>query len=205
MRQFTYLTIIVVAFLTVGCDHENKRPQTDDDLASWSDGIAKEAIVDFVSRTTTKGNADFIPVADRIAVFDNDGTLWCEQPLYFQLAFAIDRIKIMAPDHPEWRSQQPYKALLEGDLKTALAGGEHAILEIVMTTHAGMTTDEFTQTVKTWINTAKHPVSGRLYKEMTYKPMLELLEFLRTNGYKAARQSADYRGVAGAVRTPVCG
>ena len=153
-------------------------------LESWNNGVSKNAIIDFVKRTTTEGSADFIPVADRIACFDNDGTLWSEQPVYFQLAFAIDRVKALVPEHPEWKMQQPFKALLEGDLKAVMAGGEHALLEIVMATHAGMTTEEFSKIVKDWISTAKHPGTGRLYKDMTYKPMIELLNFLRTHGYK---------------------
>ena len=155
-----------------------------DFLASWNESAVKSAIINFITRTTTSGSKDFIPVADRIACFDNDGTLWCEQPMYFQLAFAIDRVKALAPEHPEWNNKQPFKALLEGDMKTALAGGEHAILDIVMATHAGMTTDEFSAIVKDWIATAKHPISGKLYKDMTYRPMVELLEYLRANNYK---------------------
>ncbi len=122
--------------------------------------------------------------ADRIATFDNDGTLWSEQPLYFQLAFAIDRIQEMAPDHPEWKDQQPYKALLEGDVKTALAEGEHAILEIIIATHAGMSTERFNRTVSEWLESATHPKTGKPYNEMIYQPMLELLDYLRANGYK---------------------
>lgn len=155
-----------------------------DPLPSWKDGETKRAIIEYISRTTTEGSADFIPVADRIATFDNDGTLWSEQPVYFQLAFAIDRIKAMAPEHPEWRTRQPFKALLEGDLKTALAGGERAIMEIVMTTHAGMTTDEFSKTVSDWMSTATHPKTGKHYNEMIYRPMAELLQYLRLNDYK---------------------
>lgn len=192
MKKSIYLTFSIFLILSYACSGDKKgklltegnRTSETDILASWNEGNAKAAIIDFVTRTTTEGNADFIHVADRIAVFDNDGTLWCEQPLYFQLAFAIDRVKVMAADHPEWKAKQPFKALLEGDLKTALSGGEHAILEVVMNTHAGMSTDEFTQIVKDWINIARHPKTGKLYKEMTYQPMLELLEYLREMGYK---------------------
>lgn len=155
-----------------------------DPLPSWNDSDSKTAIIEFVSKTTEKGGADFIPVADRIACFDNDGTLWSEQPMYFQLAFAIDRIKAMAPEHPEWVTTQPYQALLEGDMETVMAGGEHALLEIVMTTHAGMSTDEFASTVKTWLATATHPKTGKRYNEMIYQPMLELLDYLRANEFK---------------------
>lgn len=192
MKKSLFLAFSIFLILSYTCSGgkkgkvftEDNQPSETDILSSWNEGNAKAVIIDFVTRTTTEGNTDFIPVDDRIAVFDNDGTLWCEQPLYFQLAFAIDRVKDMAADHPEWKAKQPFKALLEGDLKTALSGGEHAILEVVMTTHAGMSTDEFTQIVKDWINTARHPKTGKLYKEMTYKPMVELLEFLRAKGFK---------------------
>jgi phosphoglycolate phosphatase-like HAD superfamily hydrolase len=162
----------------------NSEPVATDPLPSWNDGASKKAIVDFVTKTTKEGSADFIPVADRIACFDNDGCLWAEQPMYFQLAFAIDRAKALAPEHPEWKSKQPFKALLEGDMKTVLAGGEKALMEIVMIAHAGMTTDEFEKTVKDWMATATHPKSGKHYNEMIYQPMVELLNYLRANGYK---------------------
>ena len=155
-----------------------------DALPSWRDGPAKQAIVRFVEEVTKKGGTAFIPPAERIAVFDNDGTLWVEQPMYVQLAFALDRIKALAPAHPEWRDKQPFKAAIEGDLKTVAAGGEHALLELVMATHAGMTTDEFAQTVEDWLSKAKHPRFNRAYTELVYQPMLELLAYLRTNGFK---------------------
>jgi hypothetical protein len=155
-----------------------------DPLPSWNERAEKQAIINFVTKTTKEGNADFVPVTDRIACFDNDGTLWTEMPLPFQLFFVIDRIKAMAPKHPEWKNTQPYKGILEGDLKAALAGGEKALGEMIMTTHAGMTTDEFDKTVKEWMATATHPKTGRHYNEMVYQPMLELLSYLRANGYK---------------------
>ena len=153
-------------------------------LPSWNDGSSKKAIIDFITKTTKEGGADFIPVIDRIACFDNDGTLWSEQPMYFQLAFAIDRVKAMAPEHPEWKTTQPFKALLEGDMKTVMTGGEKALFQIIMATHAGMTTDEFETSVKDWMATAKHPKTGRHYNEMIYQPMIELLNYLRANKYK---------------------
>jgi haloacid dehalogenase-like hydrolase len=155
-----------------------------DPLPSWHDGKTKQAIISFVTQVTTPGGTGFVPAPERIAVFDNDGTLWSEQPMYVQLAFALDRVKALAPEHPEWKTQQPFKAVLEGDLKTVLAGGEHALLELVMATHAGNTTEAFAQVVKDWIATAKHPKTGRRYTEMVYQPMLELLEYLRGNGFK---------------------
>src|SRR6478672_4108680 len=126
-------------------------------LPSWNDGAAKKSIIDFVEKVTKEGSPDFVPVAERIATFDNDGTLWAEQPIYFQLAFALDRVKALAPKHPEWKTQEPFVSLLNGDVKGARAGGEKAILEIVMATHAGMTTEEFETIVRDWIGTAKHP------------------------------------------------
>jgi len=155
-----------------------------DPLASWNDNAAKQSVVAFVERVTDEGSPDFVPVEERIATFDNDGTLWSEQPYYFQLAFALDRVKAMAPDHPEWKTKQPFKGVLEGDLKAVMAGGKKSLIEIVAATHAGMTADEFEQIVTDWISTAKHPKTGRLYKEMIYQPMLELLTYLRANGFK---------------------
>lgn len=155
-----------------------------DPLPSWNDGSAKKSIISFVTKTTKEGSNEFIPVNERIACFDNDGTLWSEQPVYFQLFFMADRIKALAPLHPEWTEKQPFKAVLEGDLKTALAGGNQAFSEMLMATHAGVTTDEFEKTVENWVDTARHPISHRLYTEMVFQPMLELLSYLRANGYK---------------------
>jgi len=153
-------------------------------LPSWNDGAAKSSITDFVARVTKQGGPDYVAPAERIATFDNDGTLWAERPMYVQLAFALDRVKALAPLHPEWEEKQPFKAALEGDLKSVFTGGEHAILELVMASHAGMTTEEFKSTVQDWIATARHPKTGRHYTEMVYQPMLELLAYLRANGFK---------------------
>ena len=155
-----------------------------DPLPSWNEGATKAAIVGFVGKVTKSGSPEFVPEPERIATFDNDGTLWAEQPMYFQLLFALDRIKALAPKHPEWKTKEPFASLLKGDVSKALAGGDKAIAEIVMATHAGMTTTEFEQIVKDWIGTAKHPKTGRLYTEMVYQPMLELLAYLRANGFK---------------------
>jgi hypothetical protein len=155
-----------------------------DPLSSWNDGPAKKAIIDFVQATTDKSNPKFVPPVERIATFDNDGTLWVEQPMYFQFLFALDRVRALAPTHPEWKDKEPFASLLKGDLKGALAGGERAMLEIVMVTHAGMSTEDFEQIVKDWLATAKHPKTKRPYTEMVYQPMIELLTYLRANGFK---------------------
>jgi len=155
-----------------------------DPLPSWNDGAARRSIVAFVEKVTTPGSAEFVPVAERIAVFDNDGTLWGEQPLPVQLFFALDRVRALAPANPEWKTREPFAAILAGDPKAGLAGGEHALLELVMATHAGMTTVEFEQIVKEWISTARHPKTGELFTERVYQPMLELLAYLRANGFK---------------------
>jgi len=155
-----------------------------DRLPSWNEGKAKQSIIAFVEKVTTPGSPNFVPVPDRIATFDNDGTLWCEQPMPVQLYFALDRVKALAPQHPEWKTKEPFASILKGKVKTALAGGNHALLELVMATHTGMTTAEFTQIVKDWIATAKHPKTGKLYTETIYQPMKELLGYLRANGFK---------------------
>jgi phosphoserine phosphatase len=155
-----------------------------DPLPSWNDGARKSAILEFVGRVTKEGGRDFVPPAERITTFDNDGTLWAEQPMYFQVFFALDRVKALAPQHPEWKTTQPFKAALEGDMKTLAASGEKGLLTLVMATHAGMTTVEFEKIVKDWIGTAKHPVTQKPYTAMVYQPMLELLAYLRANGFK---------------------
>jgi len=189
--NYANLMFIAIILLIFSCNHQPKNgtPATEvaastDPLPSWNEGNVKQSIIGFVKNSIDSTSKGFIPVADRIACFDNDGTLWSEQPMYFQLAFVIDRVKAMAPKHPEWKTTQPFKALLEGDMKTVMAGGEKALMQIVMTTHSGMTTGEFDQAVKEWINTATHPGTKKLYKEMVYQPMLELLDYLRANGYK---------------------
>lgn len=156
----------------------------EDPLPSWSDGIAKKSIVDFVETVTKVGSPDFVPIAERIAVFDNDGTLWSEQPLPVQFYFAVDRVRILSQQHPEWKTQEPFASLLRGDFQAALAGGDHAIMELFAVTHTGMTTDEFTQIVKDWIATAIHPTTGKRFLDMTYQPMLEVLAYFRANGFK---------------------
>jgi phosphoglycolate phosphatase-like HAD superfamily hydrolase len=155
-----------------------------DSLPSWNDTGPKKSIVTFVEQVTREGSPNFVPVGERIATFDNDGTLWIEKPMYVQLAFALDRVKAMAPEYPEWKEQEPFKSVLEGDLNAVLAGGEHALLKLVMVSHAGMTTEAFAQVVQGWLATAKHPRFNRHYTELVYQPMLELLTYLRANGFK---------------------
>jgi len=184
---FTVL-IVTLGLVTIGC-----APQADveptleveiDPLPSWNEGTAKQSIVDFVARVSDPASPDFVPEAERVATFDNDGTLWSEQPAYFQLLFAIDRVKALAPEHPEWKTKQPFKAVLDGDMEALAAAGEHGLIEIVAATHAGMTTAEFEAVASDWIAIAKHPTTGRPYTEMVYQPMLELLDYLRANGFK---------------------
>ena len=155
-----------------------------DPLPSWNEGNTKQAIINYVNEVTTEGSTNFIPVGDRIATFDNDGNLWSEQPAYFQLFFAIDRVKALAPEHPEWKTTQPFKSILEDDMKTFMSYGEHGIIEIVMATHANNTVGEFEQIVKDWLATAKHPRFERPYTDLVYQPMLELLNYLRENNFK---------------------
>jgi len=180
MKTISVLFLFLLSVLNCGIQaRENSDP-----LPSWNEGPTKEAIINFVNEVTTEGSPSFVPEYLRIATFDNDGTLWSEMPFYFQLAFALDRVKAMAPDHPEWKDKQPFKAVLENDLKTVMESGMKGLMEIVMTTRAGMTTLEFEQIVTDWINTAKHPKTGLLYKDMVFQPMLELLDYLRANGFK---------------------
>lgn len=174
MKTGTSLLAICVCYATAAADQ----------LPSWNNTAPKKAIVAFVQKVTKPGSSDFVPLAERIATFDNDGCLWAEQPMYFQAFFLFDRIKALAPQHPEWKTKEPFASVLKGDVKAALAGGEHALLEMAMATHAGMTTEEFEKIVTDWITTAKHPVTKRLYTEMVYQPMLELLDYLRANGFK---------------------
>ena len=156
----------------------------DNPLSSWNDGPAKKAILEFVAAVTDENTKDYVPAEERIAVFDNDGTLWVEYPMYTQVLFALDRVKKLAPQHPEWKTKQPFKALLEGDMKTVGASGMKGLMELIMASHAGMSGDEFEQEVTKWLATAKHPHLDCLYKECLYQPQLELLAYLRANEFK---------------------
>lgn len=153
-------------------------------LPSWNEGPSKQALLSFIEKTTTQGSPDFVPVSERIAVFDNDGTLWSEQPIYVQLAFTMDRIKALAVKHPEWKTTQPFKAVLENDLKGVLASGHKGLFELIAATHAGVDTETFRHIVEQWLQSARHPRTGRPYTEMVYQPMLELLAHLESRGYK---------------------
>ncbi|WP_338821734.1 HAD family hydrolase [Bradyrhizobium septentrionale] len=179
-RRACLAALVAVVVL---CSVVGARAQSDP-LPSWNDGAAKKSITGFVARVTTQGGADFVPPAERIATFDNDGTLWTEQPIYFQLAFAFDRVKAMAPEHPDWKTRQPFKALLEKDTKALAATGEKGVMQILAVTHAGMTTNVFAQSVRDWLATARHPRFKRPYDSLVYQPMLELLAYLRANGFK---------------------
>jgi len=181
-RLGTFVRSFVAALIVSALAVSAAFAQTDP-LPSWNDGPAKQAIVSFVEKVTDKEGKDYVPPEDRIATFDNDGTLWVEQPMYTQLAFALDRVKALAPEHPEWKDKQPFKAVLEGDMKTLAASGEKGVAELVMATHAGMTPAEFQQIVSDWLAKAKHPRFKRRYTDLVYEPMLELLSYLRDNGF----------------------
>ncbi|UXP31926.1 haloacid dehalogenase-like hydrolase [Reichenbachiella agarivorans] len=188
MKPSLYTILLAGTCLIFSCQPTpqpiTEQKEIKDPLPSWNEGSNKTAIIDFVNVVTDDQNPEYVKPLDRIAVFDNDGTLWSEQPAYFQLFFAIDRIKAMASDHPEWNEQQPFKAVLEGDMKALVASGERGLIELVMTSHAGMTTDEFEQIVTDWIATAKHPRFDKPYNQLVYQPMLELLDYLRANEFK---------------------
>jgi len=175
--------ILLVAGLVAGCAHAPPTASVDP-LPSWNAGAAKTSVFNFVRAVTTPGSPDFVPVAERIAVFDNDGTLWSEKPVYFQFMFAMDRIRALAPRHPQWKSQQPFKAVLENDMKSLAAAGKQGLIQILLAGHTGMTTEEFAETVTQWLATARHPRFQRPYTDLVFQPMLELLDYLRANGFK---------------------
>jgi len=180
-KIYSYFWLLFFVLLIYSCKEQTTK--NIDPLPSWNDGAAKQSIINFVYDVTDETSPNFVKSADRIATFDNDGTLWSEQPYYFQLRFALDRVKSMAPDHPKWKDNPLFQAVLEDDIKKVLSFGEQGLLELVMATHAGMTTEEFEQIVKDWITTAIHPKTKKLYKEMVFQPMLELLDYLRANDF----------------------
>lgn len=174
-----------ILFLVLSCTPEPRQEKVKTDpLPSWIESGTKSSIINYVESVTSVDSQEFIPIENRIATFDNDGTLWAEQPMYFQLAFAIDRVKELAPSHPEWKEKEPFKYILNDDMQGVMASGIPGLLKIVMASHAGNTTDEFEQIVKDWASTAKHPKLHRPFTELVYQPMLELLEYLRANGFK---------------------
>lgn len=189
MKTYCILIFAIAVFL-IGCQPVQKQKIetaetiVSDPLPSWNEGQTKKTIISFVETVTNESNPDYIKPADRIAVFDNDGTLWSEQPYYFQLQFALDRVKTLAPEHPEWKKNPVLQAVINDDIGKVLSFGEKGLLEIVALSHSGITTDEFSDAVLTWINTAKHPKTGKQYKEMVYQPMIEVLEYFRANGFK---------------------
>ena len=192
-RKFYALVLLVPSIVALGVVAGACAPRGEvapavevvvDPLPSWNEGAAKQSILGFVARVSDPASPDFVPAAERIATFDNDGTLWSEKPVYFQLLFAIDRVKAMAAEHPEWKDKQPFKGVLEGDLAAVAATGEHGLLELVMASHAGMTTAQFKEIVEEWLATARHPELDRPYTELVYQPMLEVLDYLRSHGFK---------------------
>lgn len=184
MKTLMGLKIVLISVFLFCCGVKDNPNASGPILPSWNDGQAKSSIIDFVNDITNENSPNFVKIKERIAVFDNDGNLWSEKPIYFQLVFAMDRVKELAPEHPEWKEIQPFKAVLENDMDALLASGKHGLLELVMASHAGMTNAEFAQIVKAWTSTAKHPRTNRLYTEMVFQPMLELLDYFRANGFK---------------------
>ncbi|MFD1293749.1 HAD family hydrolase [Lutibacter holmesii] len=192
MKKYVVLFLATVFFVTVACKNQNSQigssenatEQKSDPLPSWNEVKSKQNIIAYVEDVTNSESANFIPVSERIATFDNDGNLWSEQPAYFQLFFAIDRVKEMAVDHPEWKTQEPFKSVLENDMASLAKQGEHGLVKLVMATHSGNTIEEFDANVKEWIKTAKHPTKNVGFDELVYQPMLELLQYLRANDFK---------------------
>ncbi len=180
LKQATRFALTII-FLVFACSQG--LTQTDP-LPSWNEGAAKKSIIDFVARTTTEGTPDFVPLDQRIATFDNDGTLWSEQPVYFQIMFALDRIKALAPQHPDWKTKEPFKTILSGDRAALAKLGQKGLLDVVAATHSGMSVAEFEKLVQDWLATARHPRFNRPYTDLVYQPMLELLAYMRANGFK---------------------
>ena len=183
-HKISTLVVILLVSVVAGCAAGPAPPPAEAPLPSWNEGSAKAAILEFVRAVTDQSGENFVEPGERIAVFDNDGTLWIEQPIYTQITFMIDRVKELAPQHPEWTTTQPFQAVLEGDMKTVMASGMKGLMQLAMATHAGMTAEQFTGHVKDWVATAEHPRFKRLYTELVYQPQLELMDYLRSNGFK---------------------
>jgi phosphoserine phosphatase len=181
MNRIVFTFIAALGFVPALGQHSSAQA---DPLPSWEDGAAKKSIIEFVTKVTEKRGAQFVPPMERIAVFDNDGTLWAEQPFYFQGFYVLDRVRVLAPQHPEWKDKQPFKAAIENDMNALMASGLQGLIDLVMATHAGMTTEEFERIIKDWLKTAQHPRFKRPYTDLAYQPMLELLAYLRTNDFK---------------------
>ncbi len=184
IRTIAFKPVLMVVAVTAALAFTTAASKAADPLPSRNDGPAKQSIITFVEKVTKPGSPDFVPIPERIATFDNDGTLWSEQPVPVQFYFVADRVKALAPQHPEWKDKEPFASLLKGDLQAALEGGDHGLMELFMATHTGMTTDEFAQMVTDWIATAKHPQTGKRFLDMTYQPMIEVLAYLLANGFK---------------------
>lgn len=184
LHRRSVLAALLVSIAAAGTPLSRRARAQGDPLPSWNEGRSRQAILHFVTAVTREGSADFVPPGQRIAAFDNDGTLWCEQPMYVQLAFALDRVRALAAQHPEWKEKQPFKAVLDNDLETLARAGEKGLGELVMATHAGMSPADFETIASDWLKTARHPRFNRPYTDLVYQPMLELLSFLRSNGFK---------------------
>ena len=185
MLRIVKMIFVLLVFIGLNCGPAISAEQANNDaLPSWNEGAAKKSIFDFVARVTREGSPDYVKPEERIATFDNDGTLWAEQPMYFQIIFAMDRVKALAPKHPDWKTKQPFMAVLDNDTKILAALGEKGFLKIIAATHAGLTAEEFNKIVAEWIATARHPRFNRVYTELVYQPMLELLRFMRANGFR---------------------
>lgn len=178
------LSSLMVLPVVFGSLHPTEADAQAEPLPSWNDGPARTSIIDFVTRVTAQGSPDYVAPAERIAVFDNDGTLWAEQPMYVQLAFILDRVRALAPQNPGWKTKQPFKAVLDGDMRALAASGEQGLMQLIAVTHAGMTSDEFAKIASDWLATARHPRFQRPYTELVYQPMLEVLTYFRANGFK---------------------
>ena len=193
------IALVGIGLVLAGCEKAPdtkaiKEVVTTDPLPSWNEGPTKKAIIDFVSQVTKEGGPNFVPEGDRIATFDNDGTLWVEQPNYTEAIFALDQVVQMAPQHPDWKKKQPFAAVLNHDMKALSASGEKGLMQLLVTTHTGMTEEDFERTVSDWIATAKHPKYQRPYTECIYQPMLEVLKYMRANGFKTFIVSGGEQG-----------
>jgi len=184
INRLILFVILLTVFISACSVNTGSKESVKDPLPSWNEGRTKSSIVNFVIEITDKNSDGFVEVKDRIAVFDNDGNLWSEKPVYFQMLFAIERLKLLAPEHPEWETEQPFKSILENDMETFMSFGEHGILELVMATHAGSTTVDFEKSVKEWLSTARHPRFDKPYTDLVYQPMLELISYLQMNDFK---------------------